>query len=258
MTGGTVGSVTRGTTAARRLRRVDRWLLAAYPGLLRRRDLVVIDVGFGERPTTTLELAHQLRQVSPTLRVIGLDISTERVAAAQALALADVEFAVGGFELGGHRADVVRAFNVLRQYDETDVAVAWERMAGQLTPGGVVIEGTCDEAGGLGSWIAISPDGPRTLTLAMDLSMPPSAVAARLPKMLIHRNIPGEPIHLLLSDLDRAWHARAPLRVFGRRQQFAAAVGDLRSAGWPLADGPPRWRRGEMTLAWRAVMSSPR
>lgn len=258
MTGAAVGTVTRGTTAARRLRRADRWLLAAYPGLLRRRGLVVIDLGFGERPTTSLELAHQLRQVNSDARIVGLDISAERVAAAQPFAPADVEFAVGGFELAGRQADVVRAFNVLRQYDETAVADAWARMAAQLTPGGVVIEGTCDEAGRLGSWIAVDADGPRTLTLAVDLAAPPSAVAARLPKMLIHRNIPGEPIHALLCDLDRAWHGRAPLRAFGRRQQFAAAVGDLRSAGWPLVDGPPRWRRGEMTVAWRAVMSTPR
>jgi hypothetical protein len=258
MTGRAVGAITRGTTAARRLRRVDRWLLATQPGLLRRRDLVVIDVGFGERPTTTLELAHQLRQLNPTARVVGLDISAERVAAAQAFARPGVEFAVGGFELGGRRADVVRAFNVLREYDEADVAAAWQRMTAQLSTGGLLLEGTCDETGGLGSWITLEDAGPRTLTLAVDVSIEPSAVAARLPKALIHHNVPGQPIHRLLTDLDHASRTRMPLRVFGHRQLFAAAVRDIRAAGWPVVDGPTRWRRGELTLAWRAVMSRPR
>ena len=258
MTGVAVGTITRGTTAARRLRRVDRWLLAAHPGLLRRRNLVVIDVGFGDRPTTTLELAHRLRQVNPAVQVVGLDISPERVAAAQPFARPGVEFAVGGFELGGRPADVVRALNVLRQYDEATVESAWRRMTSRLRPGGVLVEGTCDETGRLGSWVTVNDNGPQTLTLAVDLSAEPSATAARLPKALIHHNVPGHPAHRLLRDLDDAWHGHAALRVFGRRQRFAAAVADLRRAGWPFVDGPPRWRRGEATVAWRAMTTPSR
>ena len=258
MTSAAIGTITRGTTAARRLRRVDRWLIAAHPGVLRRKDLVVVDLGFGERPTTTLELAHQLRTINPLVHVVGLDISADRVTAAQRFARPGLEFALGGFELGGRTADVIRAFNVLRQYDENDVATAWRRMTAQLNPGGVLVEGTCDESGLLGSWVTITAHGPQALTLAVDLSTEPSAVAARLPKALIHRNVPGESVHRLMTDLDRAWHAHAGLGVFGRRQRFAAAVADARSAGWPFVDGAPRWRRGEASLAWRALASSPR
>jgi len=254
MTDAAVGAVTRGTTAARRLRRVDRWLFAAHPGVVRRPSLVVVDLGFGERPTTTIELAGQLRRINPTARVVGLDISVDRVVAAQRFAGPGLEFAVGGFELGGRRADIVRALNVLRQYDEADVLPSWLRIQSQLTPGGLLVEGTCAETGRLGSWVAVDETGPRTFTLAVDLAAPPSAVAARLPKALIHRNVPGEPIHRLLEELDAAWQTHAALRVFGRRQRFAASVRDLRTAGWPLVDGPGRWRRGEATFAWRAVM----
>ena len=256
--GAAVGTITRGTTAARRLRRVDRWLLAAHPGLLRRHELVVVDLGFGDRPITTLELAHDLRQVNPSVRVVGLDISAERVAAAQGFARPGVEFAVGGFELAGRTAHVVRALNVLRQYDESDVAEAWRRMTAQLAPGGMLVEGTCDESGRMGSWITADIEGPQTLTVAVDLARQPSAVAGRLPKSLIHHNIPGHPVGRLLGELDHAWKTRAALRAFGRRQQFAAAVADLRGAGWPFVDGSARWRRGEATLAWRAVRSAPR
>jgi hypothetical protein len=32
-----------------------------------------------------------------------------------------------------------------------------------------------------------------------------------------------------------------------------AAVRALRSGGWPVADGPARWRQGEVTVAWEAL-----
>jgi hypothetical protein len=37
------------------------------------------------------------------------------------------------------------------------------------------------------------------------------------------------------------------------RQRFLAAVSTLRDEGWPLLDGPGRWRLGEVTVDWAAV-----
>jgi hypothetical protein len=91
------------------------------------------------------------------------------------------------------------------------------------------------------------------LTLAVDLAMAPSAVAARLPKALIHHNVDGEPIGDLLAALDAGWQRSAALAAFSPRQRFAAAVEGIRSAGWPVLDGPGRWRRGEVTVKWDAV-----
>jgi hypothetical protein len=142
---------------------------------------------------------------------------------------------------------------VLRQYDESVVADAWRRLTESLQPNGVVVEGTCDETGRLGSWVSLGPDGPRTLTLAVDLRRTPSDVAARLPKALIHRNVPGEGVAELLAELDARWHAHSRLSAFGTRQRFASAVADLRRGGWPIVDGPGRWRRGELTVRWDAV-----
>lgn len=251
-----VGVVTRGTTAHRRLRRVDRWLVAVHRQLLRRTDLLVVDLGFGDTPVTTIELAQRVRRINPAARVVGLDISPERVAAAEPHGGPGLEFAVGGFELAGHRPHLVRAFNVLRQYDATEVPDAWQRMQDRLAPGGLVLDGTCDESGRLASWVTLGSDGPHALTLALDTATVPSAVAARLPKALIHRNVAGEPIHRLLSDLDEAWQAHAALGVFGARQRLAATGRDVRARGWPIVDGPARWRRGTLTVAWRAVRAS--
>lgn len=253
MTASLLGVVTRGTTAPSRLRRFDRWLLARHAALLRRPGLLVVDLGFGSSPVTTLELAHRLTAVNRGVRVVGLDISRDRVAAAAPYENGTISFRPGGFELAGLRPHVVRAFNVLRQYDESDVAGAWATMQALLAPGGILIDGTCDETGRLGSWVTLDAAGPVALTLALDLRAGPAAVSARLPKALIHRNVPGEPVQRLITELEQAWHRHAHLRVFGARQRLAAAAGDLRQAGWPLLDGPARWRRGEVTLAWRAI-----
>ena len=249
-----LGSVTRGTTAARRLRRADRWLVANWPSLRSATHPLVVDLGFGATPVTTFDLAMRLRRINPYVRFVGLDVDPARVAAAQAVPTdLPVEFAVGGFELGGLRPDVVRAFNVLRQYPVDEVPRWWREMTSRLAPGGFAIDGTCDETGRLGSWIRLTATGPQSLTLAVDLSGSPGSVAARLPKILIARNVEGEPIHRLLGSLDAAWSRLAWRSVFGPRQRFAAAVEELRAAGWPVADGPARWRRGEVTVAWTAV-----
>ena len=85
----------------------------------------------------------------------------------------------------------------------------------------------------------------------------PSDLAERLPKVLIHRNVPGEPVHQFLRDLDRAWDHAAPYSVFGPRQRWLAAIEAL-SADWPVLrhaprGGPRRWRLGEVTLPWAAL-----
>ena len=65
--------------------------------------------------------------------------------------------------------------------------------------------------------------------------------------------MPGEPVHAFLSALDDAWARRRTLAPFGARQRWLATVTAARDAGWPLLDGPARWRLGELTVAWDAV-----
>jgi len=248
-----LGVMTRGTTAPRRLRHVDGWLFATHRAVLAAPGALVVDLGFGASPVTTLELARGLHRFNPAATVVGLEIDPARVRQAQAAAVPGVRFDVGGFEMAGLRPHLVRAFNVLRQYAEADVASAWTAMSEALAPQGLVVEGTCDEAGRLGAWVTLDASGPLTLTLRADLARPPIDVATRLPKSLIHRNVPGERMHELLAALQRHWTLAAPYQVFGARQRFVRAVRALRADGWPLRDGPGRWRRGELTVAWSAV-----
>jgi hypothetical protein len=248
------GEITRGTTNPNRLRRVDNWIAWRCARLLAgAADPLVVDLGYGASAVTTVELRTRLARVRPDVRVTGVEIDPARVAAA--LPAADppvLDFRLGGFELAGLAPILVRALNVLRQYDEAAVAGAWQTVTGALAPGGVLVEGTCDELGRLGCWVLVDRAGPQSLTLAARLSTldSPASLAERLPKALIHRNVPGEPVHGLLQALEAGWRTGAPLATFGPRQRWIAAVRALRAAGWPVLDDARRWRLGEVTVGW--------
>ncbi|GAA2260142.1 hypothetical protein GCM10010415_22820 [Streptomyces atrovirens] len=264
--GGTtvVGTVTRGTTNPNRLRRMDRWIAATHGAELRRAaDPVAVDLGYGAAPWTAVELLHRLRAAAPRARVTGVEIEPARVAAARPYEREGLAFLRGGFEVPvPGRPVLVRAANVLRQYDEAEVAAVWRRLCARLAPadpatgsrGGLLVEGTCDEIGRRHVWVALGPEGPRTVTFATRLGSleRPSDLAERLPKALIHRNVPGEPVHAFLRDFDRAWAAAAPYASYGARQRWIRAVRDL-TADWPVSDGPGRWRQGEVTVRWEAL-----
>ena len=258
-----LGTVTRGTTNPNRLRRADRWVVGTLAGRLRAAvDPLVVDLGYGASGITALELRDRLRRVRPDVDVVGIEIDPVRVAEAAASPRDGVAFAFGGFEIptpGGVPVDVIRAMNVLRQYGEDEVAAAWQVMAGRLAPGGLVVEGTCDEVGRRATWVALDGTGPVSLTISVRLAglEHPSDVAERLPKALIHRNVPGERVHAYLSALDDAWARHAPLAALGARQRWSASVASVRDAGWPVLDRPARWRLGEVTVAWDAVMPAP-
>ena len=256
-----LGNITRGTTNPNRLRRCDRWLLATHRDVLTKGGPPhLVDLGHGASGVTTVEWADRVRAVRPDVHVTGLEIDPERVATAQAWARPGVDFALGGFEVplpAGRRARVVRAFNVLRQYDESEVEGPWRTMVDRLDERGILVDGTCDELGRLGSWVTLDADGPRTLTLSwrlrdLDASRPPSVVAERLPKALIHRNVPGEPVHDLLALVDDAWRRSSPFAPYGARQQAVAALGDV-ATQVPVIGGADRWRLGELTVPWSLV-----
>ncbi|AYV28482.1 class I SAM-dependent methyltransferase [Streptomyces sp. CJ_13] len=253
-----VGTVTRGTTNPNRLRRMDRWIAATHGAALRRAQApVAVDLGYGAAPWTAVELLARLREAAPRVRVVGIEIEPARVAGAKPYEREGLSFRHGGFEVpleGGIRPSLIRAANVLRQYDEQQVEEVWARLCARLAPEGLLVEGTCDEIGRRHVWVALGPEGARTVTFATRLGSleRPSDLAERLPKALIHRNVPGEPVHAFLRDFDRAWAAAAPYASYGARQRWIRTARAL-GADWPLADGPGRWRQGELTVRWEAL-----
>ncbi|MGE2717355.1 class I SAM-dependent methyltransferase [Mycolicibacterium litorale] len=256
-----IGVLTRGTTGHNRLRRSDRWLVHSprvRTALLSAADPLVVDLGYGALPVTTLELAARLRTVRPDARVVGLEIHPERVAAARAASGPEVEFTLGGFELAGLRPVLVRAFNVLRQYPVDAVAGAWDVMLSRLAPGGLVVDGTCDELGRRCAWVLLDADGPVSFTLACDpfAIERPSDLAERLPKVLIHHNVAGQPIHRLLTAADRAWASVAGHGVFGPRIRWRAMLDLLADEGFPVEPPRRRMRDGVLTVPWETVAPS--
>ncbi|MBE1589808.1 class I SAM-dependent methyltransferase [Nonomuraea angiospora] len=256
-----VGAITRGTTGHNRLRRADRWIAAAHGRLLRAAERpLVVDLGYGASHTTTLELFTRLRRVAPAVEVVGIEIDPARVAVAKPYEREGLSFRLGGFELPVPRPPtLVRAFNVLRQYGEAEAWHYWDVLRDRLAPGGVLVEGTSSENGRRAVWVGLSPEGPQTITFSarFDAFERPSDLADRLPKTLIHRNVPGERIHAFLSDFDHAWAVSAPYGVHGLRQRWLASVRAL-SGAWPVVrrpplGGPARWRLGELTLPFSAV-----
>ena len=258
---GPVGVPTRGTTGFNRLRKADRWL-AHHPAVRAAFDAasssgrrpLAVDVGYGASHTTTVEWAGWLRRVDPKVRVLGLEIEPSRVLPPRD----GVEFALGGFELAGHRAELVRAFNVLRQYDVSEVLAAWQMMIAGLSPGGQIIEGTCDEVGRRAAWVLLDESGPQTLTLAWDPADvdKPSDVAERLPKALIHENTEGHKIFALLQAADAAWDRAAGYAPYGPRVRWRFAREDLLSQlPAELAKLNPRRRMQDnlLTVPWELV-----
>ncbi|MCB0110556.1 MAG: hypothetical protein KDE53_31760 [Caldilineaceae bacterium] len=254
------GQETRGKTARNRLRRVDNFVALYDPALLQRSthdytQSYFVDLGYGAEPFTTLESAARLRRLNPTLPVLGVEIDATRVTAALPYADSLTHFRLGGFNLplqAGEHVRLVRAFNVLRQYEESAVADAYAMLAQQVVPGGLLIEGTSDPFGRL--WVAHvmrrQPTAPSWLHEATVFStnfrtgFDPSEFQAILPKDLIHRMVPGEPIYDFFQAWKRATLESIGAKTWGVRQWFATSAQGLAARGYRV-DLRHRWlKRG--------------
>lgn len=259
-----IGTVTRGTTNPNRLRRVDRYI-ASLEVIRWAAQPILVDLGYGASPITAIELLDRVRKVNPECRVIGVEIDRERVERGLAVATEQLNFVLGGFEVpmpaslpSQQKVDVIRAFNVLRQYSEAEVEAAWALMRGRLSENGVLVEGTCDEIGRLSSWVTLDREGPKVFTISLRLGglELPSKVAERLPKALIHHNLPGEQIHDYLQALDACWRNAASLSSFGAVQRWIFACQQMADSGWPIVGDTKRWKLGEISVDWSAVAAT--
>ena len=82
----------------------------------------------------------------------------------------------------------------------------------------------------------------------------------RLPKVLIHHNVDGQPIHTLLAAADRAWASVAGHGVFGPRIRWRAMLDLLRDknfGGFPVDPPRRRMRDGVLTVPWETVAPNP-
>lgn len=266
------GQITRGKTAPNRLRRMDHFLAAYDPGLISRRDgeferAFYVDLGYGSEPVTTMESAARLRKLNRDLPVLGVEIKPERVERARPFADDQTFFRLGGFNLPlGSWPDgqpetvrLVRAFNVLRQYDQQEVLPAYNQIMSRVLSGGLLMDGTSDPFGRV--WTAnlirrsvngdSQPLSLEAVVLGANLGVgfEPEAFQTRLPKSFIHRMVPGDAAFEFIEAFKAAARDTRSSEIWGPRAWFTAAGGALTGRGYEISH-PDRWLR-QGWLVWR-------
>lgn len=213
---------------------------------------------------TTLELAARLRRAGHVGSVVGIENDPERVAAAQGSATDDVRFVRGGFELAPDAVGPVRgvrAFNVLRQYAESDVGPAYRAMSAAILPGGLLVEGTSDPSGR--AWTAlvsrVSGAGGTVEAFVAGTNwrgpIDANTFQAVLPKRWIHRMVPGEPVHEFMTTWSTALRDEAGAVTWGPRFALSRIAARLRRSGFDV-DARRRFvRRG--WIVWRRPPVNP-
>jgi len=243
------GQPTRGKTASNRLRRVDNFILLYEPSLLTRTDSLFadslfVDLGYGFDARTTLESAVRFRRVNPDLKILGVEIDKERVEAALPFVDDKTFFRLGGFNLplkDGERVRLIRAFNVLRQYEEKDFMPAYERLAQYVLPGGLMIEGTSNPFGSIscanlvrkeasGDWKFEGLVFSTNFRLGFDVE----EFQTILPKNLIHHVIQGEPIYDFFEAWKRSAAETIAMKTYGTKQWFVASAEALAQKGYEV------------------------
>ena len=257
------GQPTRGKTADNRLRRVDNFVLLYESSLLTRTDglftdSLFVDLGYGFDARTTLESAERFRRANPKLRILGVEIDKERVEAALPFADNKTFFRLGGFNLplqSGERVRLIRAFNVLRQYEEKDFVPAYERLAEYVLPGGLLIEGTSTPFGSVwaanlvrraesGQWSFEALVFSTNFHTGFDIE----EFQTILPKNYIHRVVKGEPIYDFFEAWKRSVAETASAKTFGLKQWLSASAGALAQKGFEV-DLHKKWL-GKGYLIW--------
>jgi hypothetical protein len=241
------GQPTRGKTASNRLRRVDNFILLYEPSLLTRTDnlfadSMFVDLGYGFDARTTLESATRFRRVNPNLKILGVEIDKERVEAALPFADDKTFFRLGGFNLplkANEHVRLIRAFNVLRQYEEKDFALAYERLAQYVIPGGLMIEGTSNPFGSISCANLVRKEASGdwkfeglVFNINFRLGFDVEEFQTILPKNLIHHVIQGEPIYDFFGAWKKSSKETAAMKTYGAKQWFVASAETLAQKGY--------------------------
>lgn len=260
------GQITRGKTARNRLRRSDLFMILTEGALLRMSSppagpLWAVDLGYGFGPYTTLESALNFRKINPKLPILGVEVDPERVATAKPFESTRIKFRLGGFKLPlepGETVRMIRAFNVLRQYEESDFTEAIKTLGRQLIPGGILLEGTSDPFGRV--WTANivrrSVSSPEDISRVGFLfstnfhsGFEPDLFQPVLTKNYIHQMAADSEIFEFIEDWKNACQTHTAFRLFGLRQFFTVTAHEMADRGWDIDLRPSLLSRG--FLLWK-------
>jgi len=204
-------------TAAGRLRALDNYLEKFERDLLTQNsDQVLIDLGFGEWPWTTTEMAERLWSVNPEIRIIGLETDSRRVDNASPFASPRLDFRLVQDSLQQTVPEsirLIRAMNVLRGYPKTEANTALLQWGAALADQGLLIEGTSDATGDiLTAHIIRKVDSVLVQESLLfytnfERGFAPWMFRDHLPVDLRRDVRPGTRIHALFTKWHEAWQA---------------------------------------------------
>jgi hypothetical protein len=216
----------------------------------------VVDVGVGETPVTTLELAGALGELRPAPPLLAVEVDAERAERARLFARGRFEVRSGGFALPlreGEAARLVRCMNVLRGMRPGEVPEAHAALGDRLLPGGLLVEGTSDRSGDVltAHLTRRGPAGLRREALLFFTNgrrgFAPILFRDHLPRDLRREVRPGHPVYELFVAWTAAW---TRVRERGVREPCAAfaASAELLSLADPGVDAGHA-RRGYLVWA---------
>jgi hypothetical protein len=255
---GRVGQKTRGLTCENRLRQIDVFTCMNFEWLIRRKNAIFVDLGFGRYPTTTIETYRKLSAINPEIRVVGVEIDTERLLSAKQYEQTNVEFRLGGFNIPlikGESATIIRCYNVLRQYPEEEFTEYIETMGNYLMEGGVIIEGTSDQFGRLVSFNLYNKSKGKLSKQGLvfgtnfNISFYPRDFQSVLPKNFLHHVVHGDWICQFFDDWTESFYKTMKLKLQSQRQIFyETAIILYKDYSYNIEHGKRLLRRGFLVV----------
>lgn len=262
------GRITRGKTSRGRLHLLDEWLCRCHLDrltALSEEAGMLLDVGVGEFPWTTIDLWRRLQSVAPNVQIAGTELDPRRVRHARRLAAGRFRVLERGFDPGlpSESVGVIRMMNVLREYDPERIddycASLWPCAAAEA----LLLEGSSDKHGTIfGAHVMVR--GPesgewqrRGLLFGTDFERGFAPIMFRdwLPQDLRRTVLPGTELHQLFEQWTAHWQrVRQDTAVLS--EQFAASVTRLTAERDDVVDDV--WLRERGYLLWQPRSRVPR
>jgi hypothetical protein len=255
---GRIGQKTRGLTCENRLRQTDVFICMELEGIIRQKDAIFIDLGFGRYPTTTIETYRRLADINPNVKVIGVEIDKERLLGAKKYEQPNVEFRLGGFNLPLLKTEsvtLIRCYNVLRQYPEEEFPSSIEAMGYYLVEGGIILEGTSDQFGRLVSFNLFTKDKGKIVKRGLvfgtnfNFDFFPRDFQSVLPKNFIQHVIYGEWIYQFFDDWTASYYKIMKQKLPSQRHIFyESAIILCKEYGYSISQTKRLLKRGFLVI----------
>jgi hypothetical protein len=208
---------------------VDRWLLAEIERGFT--PELIVDFGPGEHGWTTRELVASLEPNLTQSKVVCIENDPERCKNLRAESRGVFDVIEGGFDFDLKDVGFLRAMNVFRQYPVEQTEAGYTCLREHLSVGGLLICGTCDRTGEIGSFWRFSSTGDRRLVVFTTGSrgFAPRQFRDFLPRDIRRTGGPKHPFLSILPAWEDAWASTR--RNLGPSEAFDVSIHELQRRG---------------------------